>query len=777
MQTTVATSTDHSDGLVQRVFALIATLAVLAGLAVSPGQQAAAAQVIDDGAERLVSVVVRAAGGGDAATKAVETVDGSVTQRLDIVGGVAAEVPASSVDDLTLDPAVLSVTEDTGVELLAKPSVGDGGTNAATLAHIQKVIGARPSDRGLNDGTGIGVALIDTGVAMVAGLENVQAGPSVGGGGALRDGYGHGTHLAGIISGNEKVAGGFSGISPDATTISVRASNDEGATSLVSVISALDWAVQHKADKNIRVLNLSLGVPASASYTRELLAVAVEAAWKAGIVVVVAAGNDGELAGSPLTSPATDPYVIAVGAVATQDSDSPTDDVVAPYSPRGSAERRVDVVAPGKSVVSLKSPGSHAATSYPNALIGDRYIKGSGTSQSAAVVTGVVASLLEARPQLTPDEVKAVLKASATPLKTNDPGQGAGMVSLPRALSWPVPANATQTWTPASVTPGTAPEAPVIPPPPGETTCEHDINLGPPAPPAADGSSTACGWSGGTWSADGTFTGGTWSGGTWSGGTWSGGTWSGGTWSGGTWSGGTWSAGTWAGGTWSADGGWSGGTWSGGTWSGGTWSGGTWSGGTWSGGTWSGGTWSGGTWSGGTWSGGTWSGGTWSGGTWSGATWSGGTWSGGTWSGGTWSGGTWSGGTWSGGTWSGGTWSGGTWSGGTWSGGTWSGGTWSGGTWSCGTWSGATWSGGTWSGGTWSGGTWSGGTWSGGTWSGGTWSGATWAGGTWSGGTWSGGTWSGSLWSGGTWSGGSWSGAQWNADAWSGAAWAGTTWS
>jgi serine protease AprX len=254
-----------------------------------------------------------------------------------------------------------------------------------------------------------------------------------------------------------------------------------------AVIAALDWIVQHKASKNIKVLNLSLGVTAPGPYTKDILAAAVEAVWQAGIVVVVAAGNDGESAGSPITSPATDPYVIAVGALATQDTDVMTDDVIPAFSPRGSSARRVDLVAPGKSVVSLKSPGSFAATHYPNALIGDRYIKGTGTSQAAAVVSGLAADLLEARPTLTPDQVKAVLKASATPLPSVDAAaQGSGVVNLSRAIATAVPANATQTWPKANLTPSTAPSAPVIPPPPFNdgTYCIYDVNQGPPAPPS-----------------------------------------------------------------------------------------------------------------------------------------------------------------------------------------------------------------------------------------------------------------------------------------------------
>jgi serine protease AprX len=233
--------------------------------------------------------------------------------------------------------------------------------------------------------------------------------------------------------------------------------------------------------------------------------------------------------------------VISVGAVApSQLPGYGYDGTVPGWSATGNGKRNPDAAAPGRSIASYRVPGSTIDTLVPEARYGDDLFLGSGTSQAAAVTSGVVAAMLQYHPEYTPDRVKATLEYRANeidPYSQIKDGDGAvdGVYSVVFG----------------------GPFAP---------TQRH---------PKADQPGHIS-----------TPTGSTWSGGTWSGGTWSGSTWSGSTWSGGTWSGSTWSGSTWSGSTWSGS------TWSGGTWSGATWSGATWSGGTWSGGTWSGNGWS-----------------------------------------------------------------------------------------------------------------------------------------------------------------------------------------
>jgi serine protease AprX len=206
------------------------------------------------------------------------------------------------------------------------------------------------------------------------------------------------------------------------------------------VIAAIDWVVQHRNDNglNIRVLNLSFGTDGSQQYTLDPLVFAVQQAWDNGIVVVVAAGNDGNWTG--LRNPAFSPYVIAVGATNTMGTERVKDDFVTTFSTCGIGDRTVDIVAPGKSIESLRVPGSSADENYPNAVVETRFFKGSGTSQSAAVVSGAAALVIDQRPTITPDQVKALLMQSARSLKySSSRCQGAGTLSLGKALKTQTP--------------------------------------------------------------------------------------------------------------------------------------------------------------------------------------------------------------------------------------------------------------------------------------------------------------------------------------------------
>jgi serine protease AprX len=214
---------------------------------------------------------------------------------------------------------------------------------------------------------------------------------------------------------------------------------------------ALDWVRRNRntGDLHIRVLNLSFGVDARRSYVREPLAYAAEQLWNRGVVVVAAAGNQADGTGR-LDLPAADPFLIAVAATDTGHTADTADDVIADFSSRD-AIRPPDFAAPGTAVVSLRVPGSTLDTEFPAARIGDTFFRGSGTSQAAAVVSGLVAQMLEARPDLTPNQIKALLKAGAVDLPDLVSADGAGRVDLARslALDTPTAAAAAQPFEPA----------------------------------------------------------------------------------------------------------------------------------------------------------------------------------------------------------------------------------------------------------------------------------------------------------------------------------------
>ena len=300
------------------------------------------------------------------------------------------------------------------------------------------------------DGTGVDVALIDTGVAPVGFLTKpgrVVHGPDFSREGGNRrlatlDTFGHGTHLAGLIAGT----------APGARIVSLKVAGSQGETELGRVLRAMQWVREHRSDggRDIRVVNLSLGVEADrAGYRRDVLAWAVEVLWREGIAVVAAGGNLGERARS-LDIPAADPYVIAAGATDTFATADPADDRVAPFSSR-SVRRPVDVAAPGTSMLSLRVPGSALDLEFPTARVGRDLFRGSGTSQAAAVVTGVAARLLSAHPDLEPDQLKALLMQGAVDLPDPREAEGAGRIDLAGSLAAPVPdaESVRQRWAPA----------------------------------------------------------------------------------------------------------------------------------------------------------------------------------------------------------------------------------------------------------------------------------------------------------------------------------------
>ena len=454
-------------------------------------------------------------------------------------------------------------------------------------------------------GNGVGVALIDSGIAPVKGL--AQPGKVINGPDlsfesqvanlANLDTFGHGTHMAGIIAGRdpetpegkENDPRYFAGVAPDANLVNLRVASADGAVDTSQVIAAIDWAVTHRNDPglNIRVINLSFGTDSVQDPRLDPLAYAVEQAWKAGIVVVVSVGNDGPT-DTRVADPAINPYVIAVAGSDLNGTIPTRDDTMGTFSTRGDAARHADLVAPGRSIASLRDPGSYVDVNYPSGRVtdgSDRFFKGSGTSQAAAVVSGAVALLLQQRPALTPDQVKKLLTATARPLTGVDGvAQGAGELNISAAVAARTPASATQSFADALGTgslEGSRGTAHVADSETGvELIGEQDI-MGRPWNPAAWTIASAAGtaWTDGQW--NGTA----WAGSDWTGTSWSARTWAARTWSASTWTGSSWTARTWSDAGWTSAG-WNARTWSGDTWSARTWSGGSWNSTTWSSTTW-----------------------------------------------------------------------------------------------------------------------------------------------------------------------------------------------
>jgi hypothetical protein len=466
----------------------------------------------------MVDVIVRELpGAGSAPEQMVEDLGGDVGRHIGLIDGFTATVPEAGLPALESVRNVHSVTRDRRVHLLHAVDGYDGATAAGSMYQARLAVKADDTWHDGFTGKGVDVALIDSGVLGVAALDGpgkLVRGPDFSEDaydGDLRglDAFGHGSHMAGVIAGDDAETG-YRGIAPGARLVSVKVAGADGMTSLVRVLAALDWVRRNRSSGGlrIRVVNLSFGVDARRSYVREPLAYAAEQLWNRGVTVVAAAGNKADGTGS-LDLPAADPFLLAVGASDTQNTESPDDDTVADFSSRD-AVRPPDVVAPGTGVISLRVPGSTLDEEFPAARIGDRFFRGNGTSQAAAVVSGLVARLLQARPELTPDQVKALLKSGAVDLPADVSAAGAGRVDLARTLDMPAPAAAAQPFQPAQL----------------------DLRaLWTDLTDEAAGTAPAVGTGENGW------TGRSWSGRSWSGRSWSGRSWSGRSWSGNDWSG------------------------------------------------------------------------------------------------------------------------------------------------------------------------------------------------------------------------------------------------
>jgi serine protease AprX len=282
------------------------------------------------------------------------------------------------------------------------------------------------------NGQGIGVAVVDSGIAshtdlQAGGVSRVVASAMFGGHLNTNDDNGHGTHVAGIIGGSGGASSGARiGMAPGVNLINLKVSGVLGYSLTSDVVEALQWVHNNRATYNIRVVNLSLNSLVPESYHASPLDAAVEILWFNGIVVVVSAGNNGLLIPGTLFPPANDPFVITVGAVEDAGTPSLTDDAVAAFSAYGTIEGGVakpELVAPGRSLVSpLASTNASIYLNYLTHRVNNYYFRMTGTSMSAPVVAGAAALLLQDEPNLTPDQVKYRLMATAN---TNWPGYDA----------------------------------------------------------------------------------------------------------------------------------------------------------------------------------------------------------------------------------------------------------------------------------------------------------------------------------------------------------------
>lgn len=374
-------------------------------------------------AQQMVRVVVSAVD-DRAAAEAVTSVGGRVETSVPLVGGVVAEVPSDSIPSLS---RLADVVPDRALHVRSAAFEGEPATAFPYEVGATDMWGATA-------GQGVGVALVDTGVAPVPDLlDRVVAVADLTPEHANTDTYGHGTFMAGLIAGNGTASQGrYLGVAPRSHLVSVKVAVSDGSTTLGTVLAGLQLVDHSRARFNIRVLLLALSSDTDVAPARDPLTRALRALWDHGIFVVVPAGNDGPEDGS-VDSPGSDPVLMTAGAVDDQGTRSVADDEVAPWSSRGPSQfgaMKPDVAAPGAHLVSLRAPGSTVDRDNPSARVGEMYFRGSGTSMSSAVTAGAAALVLSAHPSMSPDDLKASLIGGATPLAgALETAVGAGVVN------------------------------------------------------------------------------------------------------------------------------------------------------------------------------------------------------------------------------------------------------------------------------------------------------------------------------------------------------------
>jgi serine protease AprX len=382
------------------------------------------------------------------AVNLVKAHGGKAGKRLAILKARVARMSNRKLRALANDSRVKRVHLDRHVEGLVGRTAVTVGARA-----VQELMGF--------NGTGVGVAVIDSGITgwhddlTVANGQGQRVGhfkDFVNGFTQPYDDWGHGTHVAGIVAGNGFDTNGTrNAIAPGAHIIALKALDAQGHSTISTIIEAIDYAVTNKAAFNIRVINLSLGAGIYESYNTDPLTVAAKRAVDAGIVVVAAAGNLGKAAnGEPqygaITAPGNAPWVITVGASSTNGTVARQDDTMASFSSRGPTmydyAAKPDLVAPGYGTISMSDPlSSFYTTKAPFLLQGilqtsyAPYLTLSGTSMAAPVVAGTVALMLQANPDLTPNLVKAMLQFTSQEYPGYNPlTQGTGFLNARGAV-------------------------------------------------------------------------------------------------------------------------------------------------------------------------------------------------------------------------------------------------------------------------------------------------------------------------------------------------------
>ncbi len=359
-----------------------------------------------------VPVIVQFNNNASNLKKNINNLSNSIKSNLPLIDGFAGLMSTETIYRIVGNPEVNYISFDSRVYTLldiATPTMD---------AYF-------PHDKGY-EGKGITVAVIDTGVAphydltkptnRIIGFKDLVNNKET-----PYDDNGHGTHVAGIIAGNGFSSNGkYMGVAPKANILGIKALDQYGGGSSSDIIAAISYIIETKDRYNTKIINLSLGTPANNSCEKDPICKAVDAAVKAGLIVITAAGNSGPAEGTIL-SPGISKNAITVGAVDDKRTIDPSDDTIAPFSSRGPTMEGImkpDIVAPGVNIKSLSN------------IKLDNYSSLSGTSMATPLVSGSVALLFNKYGNLSPQDLKDKIISSCIDLKESKKNQGAGMLNL-----------------------------------------------------------------------------------------------------------------------------------------------------------------------------------------------------------------------------------------------------------------------------------------------------------------------------------------------------------
>ena len=449
------------------VLALAAPLAASAGSQdhgrawrdsyLAPSLQRAATQTPN----ASVPVIVQSLDGSGRAQSALSKY-GTTSSKLGIVDAAAGEIVAGDLPQLAATNPGLVITPDQPVVLDAKPdpkpkgargnphtpaafTSGEDWPGAVGVDQLWPALAGLQSARPKGPVTTPSIAFVDSGIDSsrsdfggrvlaqldMTSLENNSPG----------DGNGHGTLVAGLAAGS---APGHAGADPTAGIVSLDVMDDQGMARTSDVIAAAQWILRNHREYNIRVANFSLHSASPTSFRWDPLDKAVEKLWFAGVVVVAAAGNQGQGGQStPMAyAPANDPFVITVGALDLHNSTNPDRADAPPWSAWGytlDGFAKPELSAPGRAITGPVPAGSTLATEKPKQVSrtpGGTYMTLSGTSLSSPIVSGIAAALLTLNPALSPDQVKGALMLKARTLrKVSNRAAGVGEAYAPGAAA------------------------------------------------------------------------------------------------------------------------------------------------------------------------------------------------------------------------------------------------------------------------------------------------------------------------------------------------------